>query len=334
MLTVFAMGQMPLSPRRGAAGFAEERRSNAIQPRCVASEQSTDGPAERALRFFQVLAGTDPATWLAATRPTPVPPEERARALGVLPDQGELTPTPAERAKLAALRRILAYHGRAQVFETKLIDLPQAAIGLHGRAVILISRPALRLASAPELQALVAHEIGHEYFWHEFEQSSAQSDKQARQELELKCDGIAVVTLVALGLEPGHLTAGLRRMWRFNQALGATANADLYPPMRDRERFVAAVRNMASAQALPLKLAREPARAASLPVGEQDSPTDLGEQRGHGIRNYAGAWASVGRNRAEELINRRVSAPACSRPCIQPSHARERRSQAAPGRGE
>ena len=118
---------------------------------------------------------------------------------------------------------------------------------------ILISRPALRLVSAPELQALVAHEIGHEYFWSEFERSSAQSDKQARQELELKCDGIAVVTLVALELDPAQLTAGLRRMWRFNQARGATANADFYPPMRDRERFVAAVSSRASAPASPAK---------------------------------------------------------------------------------
>lgn len=219
----------------------------------VASEQSKDSPAERALRFFQLLTVTDAATWLDAARPSAVTREERARALDVLPDQGELTPTPAERAKLVALRRILAYHERAHVFETKLIDIPQAAIALHGRAVILISRAALRLVSAPELQALVAHEIGHDYFWSEFEGSRAQRDKQARQELELKCDGIAVVTLMVLELEPADLTAGLRRLWRFNEALGATANADLYPPMRDRERFIALVRSMVSAHTSPVK---------------------------------------------------------------------------------
>jgi Zn-dependent protease with chaperone function len=38
-------------------------------------------------------------------------------------------------------------------------------MGLYGRAVLLISLPALRLLRAEQLEALVAHEIAHEYWW-------------------------------------------------------------------------------------------------------------------------------------------------------------------------
>lgn len=219
----------------------------------AAPAQPQDSPTQRALRFFQAVAATDTAAWMAAARPAPMTQEQRVQAVGVLPEVGELTPTPSERAKLATLGRILAYHERAQVFETRLIDVPQAVVALYSRAVILISRPALQLVSAPELQALVAHEIGHEYFWSEFERSRARGDKQGRQELELKCDGIAVMTLVALDLDPARLTAGLRRIWHFNQALGATAQADQYPTMRDREWLVDAVRTMASSHRVAAK---------------------------------------------------------------------------------
>jgi len=100
-----------------------------------------------------------------------------------------------------------------------------AAVALHQRAVLLISRPALRLLSGVELRALVAHEIGHDYFWREFEETLAHGDRRGRQELELKCDGIALLTLLALGSDPALLIEGLGKLTRFNEMLGATANA-------------------------------------------------------------------------------------------------------------
>ena len=210
----------------------------------AAHTELPDSPASRALRFFQNVRSADPQSWLQALRPTPIRPEERARALATLPESGELTPAHDEHAKLAMLAAVLVYHKRAQVFETKLIDVPQAVVALYARTVILISRPALRLVSAAELQALVAHEIGHEYFWGEFERTLERRDKRGRQELELKCDGIAVLTLIALGGDPASLRAGLRKQLRFNDAIGAIANADDYPVLQDRERFINAVRDL------------------------------------------------------------------------------------------
>ncbi len=126
-----------------------------------------------------------------------------------------------------------------------VIDVPQAVVALHQRAVLMISRSALRLLSSAELQALVAHEIGHEYLWPDFERTLQLGDSRGRQEVELKCDGIAVLTLVALGLDTSLLTDGLHKQTQFNEMLGATANADDYPQLHERQRFVKAVREFA-----------------------------------------------------------------------------------------
>ena len=93
---------------------------------------------------------------LRELRPSPISPDERARALAVLPAEGELPPDAKERAKLSALEALLVYHERQGLFDIKVIDVPQAVVGIHQRAVLLIYRPGCDL-SASEFQALVAH---------------------------------------------------------------------------------------------------------------------------------------------------------------------------------
>jgi len=208
----------------------------------TAAAHSRDTPALAALQFFESLPAPNVAAALHALRPPQISEAERTRVVSVLPETGELQPDRAERAKLAMLEPVMVYHERAHAFEIKLIDVPQAFVGLHQRAVLLLSRPAVRLLSGVELQALVAHEIGHEYFWTEFERTLAQKEGRGRQELELKCDGIAVLTLIALGLDPACLADGLRKMTRFNETAGATADADDYPRPHERERFIKALR--------------------------------------------------------------------------------------------
>jgi hypothetical protein len=205
---------------------------------CVVTADASRDPAVQALRFFESLARADADDILRKLRPPQASPDDRARAIAILPRTGELSPDRGERAKLAKLGKILSYHRRTETFVIRLIDVPQAAVAIHQRAVLVISRPALRNLSAAELQALVAHEIGHDYFWRDFEDKVARGDKNGLQELELRCDGIAVLTLVALQLDPVTLTDGLRNLARFNDLIGATANADEYPSLRQRELFI------------------------------------------------------------------------------------------------
>jgi hypothetical protein len=138
---------------------------------------------------------------------------------------------------LAALEPILQYHGRQGVYTFKLIDLQRAFIGLHARTVVIISRPALGLLTTSELEALLGHEIGHEFFWRDYESARARNDADTLQELELKSDGVAVLTMLAVGMDPAPLLSGIRKLTLFNAGVGLTARNG-YPSLSCRLRFV------------------------------------------------------------------------------------------------
>jgi hypothetical protein len=156
----------------------------------------------------------------------------------MLPESGELVPDAADQPKLAALEPVLAFHDRHGVLAVKVIDLPEAVLVIYQRSVLLVARPAFRLLSTAELQAAVAHEIGHEYFWSEFEDTRLAGDVARQQTLELKCDGIAALTMLALGFNVSRLGSAMRRMIEFNETLGATTDTTAYPTVQERERFV------------------------------------------------------------------------------------------------
>jgi len=125
--------------------------------------------------------------------------EDMGAILRGLPPEGEVTKlgAPAQR-KVDAVRRLLTAT-RRDWYEIKVIDVPQAAIGLHARAVVLISAPAITLVNAAELQALAAHEIAHEYVWTEWNRAHEHADQERLRELELVCDAIAAVTSCSQG---------------------------------------------------------------------------------------------------------------------------------------
>jgi len=199
-----------------------------------------------ALTTSQNLLATDPnalARFLETARPAPVSAEDRARVLSTLPLEGAVTNLNASaRQKLAALTTLLRATGRESVYEIKVIDVPQAAIGLHGRAIILISESALTLLDADELQALVAHEVGHEYVWMERERSFRLADRSRLKDLELMCDGIAIVTLHGLGMDVSRLMSGVQKISHFNRERFGTANNERdYPTLAQRQAFAQAM---------------------------------------------------------------------------------------------
>ena len=198
--------------------------------------QQPSSPLSSALKFFDPLASTNVDATLQALRTVPISSEARELVRATLPPDGTLRPTRDELKKLDALTPVLIYHERDQAFDIKVIDLPQAVVALHARAILLITRPALDLLTSSELQALAAHEVGHDFLWEEFEQ--AKRHGPGRQQLELECDGIAVLTLVALGLDPKHLLAATVKLERFNEQFGTPSNAEDYPKRYDRERFL------------------------------------------------------------------------------------------------
>jgi predicted Zn-dependent protease len=199
-----------------------------------------------ALTTSQDLLATDPnaiARFLETARPAPLSAEDRARVLSALPPDGEVTDLSASaRQKIAALTELLRVSGRESVYEIKVIDLPQAAIGLYARAVIFVSEAALTLLDADELQASLAHEIGHGYVWTERERAFELGDHKRLKDLELVCDAIAIVTLHGLGMDVSRLMSGIEKTSRFNRKRLGTANNERdYPTLGERRAFARAM---------------------------------------------------------------------------------------------
>lgn len=206
-----------------------------------AASAQNDAILNTALRYFTSHDAAGVLDRFEAIRPTPVSPAERERVLATLPPDGDVPDADLnaiQRQKLTALRRVLAVHGRESVYVVKVMKVPQAAVALHARAVLLVSASALDLLDPEELQALVAHEIGHEYFWDDYYRARGDDDRSLLRTLELLCDGIAIVTLRRTGTDPRQLTSALEKVIRFNHdRFGTALNEDLYPPLEVRQAF-------------------------------------------------------------------------------------------------
>jgi hypothetical protein len=211
----------------------------AATPATAGSQGSLDPgtPVGRALAFFAGPEAREPDVLLRLRR-APLSAAVRAAVVAALPPEGELQPTEAERAKIAALEPVFDLHERNGLIVIKVIDVGHAFVGLHAKAVLLLSRDALSLVSAQELQALAAHELGHEMFWDEYEAARVAGGQERLQELELRCDGVAVTTLRGLGRGPQSLIDAVSKMTRYNERLRAVGSAGRYVSLRQRRHFI------------------------------------------------------------------------------------------------
>lgn len=88
----------------------------------------------------------------------------------------------------------------------------------------------------------MAHEIGHEYIWEEYRQAVKRSDDRRLRELELFCDGVAILTLRRAGLDPAPLLTATEKIAKFNRISAMPeANTYQYPSPGERRKFAQAV---------------------------------------------------------------------------------------------
>lgn len=206
-----------------------------------ATSAQDDPVFEPALHYFTRHDASGIFELLDSVLPDPVGDGERGRIIAMLPTQGEVRVlNTTQRKKLVAVRRVLELHRREAVYVIKVIEIPQGAVALHARTVVLVSKQALDLLDAEELQALVAHEVGHEYFWGEYLGARRDHSQSSLRRLELLCDGFAVITLERAGVPPERLTSALEKMVRYNRdRIGVALNEDDYPAVSERRTFVA-----------------------------------------------------------------------------------------------
>ena len=197
----------------------------------------------KALAFFEQIEDRSFDDYLKRVRLPKVTQAFKAEVLARISKGEEVRVSDRMKDKLAAIEPILRYHERNSVIDVRVIGVKELFVGLQGRAVLLISEPALNQLTTEELQATVAHELGHEYFWGEFMEARQQKKSEVMREIELRCDGIAVIALRRLGLDPAKLDSAISRMRLINTRIVSTD--PLYHPTADtRSRFLYAMNEL------------------------------------------------------------------------------------------
>ena len=207
-------------------------------------DRPTHPAAQAALRYFESVRDRGFETLLRELRRPAPPAASRALILESLPIEGGLSPTDREARQLSSLRPLLRWHDREDSIEVRLFTYGGGAFtGLYDRTVLLISRETLGPLNPDELVAIVAHELGHDYVSDEYEQATQQGDDHRLQELELRCDGIAVIAMARLSLNPERLVSSLTKLSRHNARVGTSngVNEARYVSLEQRARFIRAM---------------------------------------------------------------------------------------------
>jgi Zn-dependent protease with chaperone function len=152
-----------------------------------------------------------------------------------------IEPSAERQAKLDALHPVLEYLERDTVVEVKILRLRLAWAGFLEGAAVLVSEEAIDLLTAEELQAVVAHELAHEYFSDEYEAARKNQRYDTVKEIELRCDAISIVTMKGLRLDSGALLSGVAKLTTFNERRGFPNNPNLAPSTEERASFSRAV---------------------------------------------------------------------------------------------
>ena len=203
-------------------------------------QQGADrGPAEvRAWAFIEEVASTGFDEFRRRNGPEPLSREVRAAIMAALPAKGALVPRRAELTKLAALEQVFDLYNRLGAVSVKVVDVELALVAVHERSVLLVTRQALSLVSASELQAIGAHELAHEYFSKEFDAALNADAYERLQELELMCDGLAVMALQTLGIDTRYLITAAKKLTRYNEQTDARIMTSRQVSLERRVAFI------------------------------------------------------------------------------------------------
>ncbi len=203
-------------------------------------------PGRAALAYFDQIHAQSFDIYLESIRPGQLSPELKAKLIAILPKQDIINPSAQGWDKLAALEPILKYYARSSVLDLKVIRMGQAVVLFLAGAAVVISQEALDLLTTKELQAIIAHELGHEYFWNEWQQARLNKQYEKMQEIELRCDGMAVMTMNQLGLDPSNLISAITKLTKSH--VGPLANEAYYPPLEERITFIHTMIDMVKAR--------------------------------------------------------------------------------------
>jgi hypothetical protein len=227
-------------------------RFNAVQAQEAARTTKPGTVARQAFQYFEETEKDDLEDYLRSIRPAGVSADRRGRLVASIRKEDIVLPSAQRQAKLDALRPILAFHDRADI-EVKILRLRLAWAGFHEGAAIVVSEEAVDILTAEELQAAVAHELGHEYFAAEYGTARKNKQYDKVREVELRCDAVAIITMKSLGLNPNSLLSGVSKLTKFNEGRGVRNNPDLVTSLDERLRFFQAMTKLAEIRATKVR---------------------------------------------------------------------------------
>jgi hypothetical protein len=180
---------------------------------------------------------------LESCRPEPLSTDSVSALLAELPAEGQvLDLTPQQRSKIAELEIILRAQQRSGRVPVAVVDMPIAWAGLHRRGVVLVSQIALRVLTTEQLQAVVAHELAHEYVWDRLHSAMAAGRTAEIARFEIICDILAARILANLSMKPAHLADAVDRLVLVNQWRGFVSNGS-HPEAAQRRAWIHKIRS-------------------------------------------------------------------------------------------
>ena len=160
---------------------------------------------------------------LCTDRITTFNDEAHAQALAALPAairEQRVTDGKLLRRVEPLLKQVLQLHGRARASQQPELflfthELPTAQIWRG--SVLLVSSSLAETLYDGELAGIFAHELSHAYFEDEMAAAQRARDERAMRTVELKCDGVAIVSMQLLGYNPALYLKGLQRIQIINK---------------------------------------------------------------------------------------------------------------------
>lgn len=146
---------------------------------------------------------------------------------------------------------ILKLHHRENAQALVLFWSDQPSVTNLDGTLIIISSKSVELAeSEAGLVGLIAHEVAHDYLSSSHIIAQLDTDSRCGREIELVCDGIAVATLLRLGLDPAAYAAALERNILSSPEIHRLNQGDLsYPSLETRLKMIRLVSDQFSAMA-------------------------------------------------------------------------------------
>lgn len=159
----------------------------------------------------------------------------------------EALPAPIRRSRITGgnlLRRVesrvepvLRLHRREGRVELFLYQDKFPRGMLWRECVLVLSDSLVEPLEDVELIGVVAHELAHAYFMDELAEARKAKDNKATRAIELKCDAVAMMTLLLLGEDPVHYVRGLQRITVITKSKGYQTMTGTHPQIAERESF-------------------------------------------------------------------------------------------------